>query len=144
MYRGSGSALFRDAFPGPHPITITKTIRGSIPAIPFETIAQRILSSSYELSLTICGDTLARRMNKAYRNKTYAPNVLSFPYGPHEGEIFLNPRKAAREASRFDRTYREHLAFLFIHGCLHLKGLDHGPAMEKEETALMRVFGFAR
>src|SRR3990167_2810110 len=76
--------------------------------IPFEEIAQAVLGKNYELSLVICGDNLARRMNREYRlpslklrqasKKNYSPNVLSFPLSKTEGEIFLNVRAAARGA----------------------------------------------
>ena len=111
--------------------------------IPFEAIAKAILGTKYELSLVICGDELARRMNKEYRKKTYAPNVLSFPLSKTEGEIFLNVPKAAREAAQYKHTVKAHLAYLFIHGCFHLKGLDHGNAMERQEAKLMKKFKFA-
>jgi probable rRNA maturation factor len=97
-----------------------------------------VLPKTYDLSILVCGDTLARSINKRSRNKTYAPNVLSFPLGTHEGEIMLNVRKAAREASKYDHTEREHVIFLFIHGLLHLKGLDHGATMERAERMYMK------
>jgi probable rRNA maturation factor len=110
--------------------------------IPFEAIAKSVLGEKYELSLVICGDELSRRMNKEYRKKTYAPNVLSFPLSKTEGEIFLNVRKSVSEAHRYNHTAQAHLAYLFIHGCFHLKGLDHGDAMERKEAELMRQFKF--
>ena len=124
----------------PSIIDIKTTIRGSVPRIPFAEIAEAILGDSFELSLVICGDKLARKMNIAYRKKTYFPNVLSFPLSKHEGEIFLNVRKAEREAKQFRIPFRERLALLFIHGCFHLKGLDHGDAMEREEARIMKHF----
>ena len=121
-------------------IDIRHTTRGSVPRIPFGDIARAILGESYELSLVVCGDDLARRMNATYRKKTYAPNVLSFPLSKSEGEIFLNIRKAAREAKQLDETLTRRLSYLFVHGCFHLKGLDHSDAMEKSEERIMRRF----
>ena len=111
--------------------------------LPFKDIAEHILGKQYELSLVICGDTLARRMNIAYRKKSYKPNVLSFPLSKKEGEIFLNIRKAAREARAFNSSIRAHTAYLFVHGCFHLHGLDHGKKMEIEEARVMRRFKLA-
>ena len=110
--------------------------------IPYEKIARAILGDSYELSLVICGDTLAQRMNKEYRKKTYKPNVLSFPIATHEGEIFLNARTAAREARTRGLSTRTWTACLFVHGCFHLKGLRHGRIMERQEERTARAFGF--
>ena len=54
--------------------TVADTVR-----LPFDKIATA-LPKGYQLSLVICGDRLAQRMNKEYRKKTYRPNVLSFPF----------------------------------------------------------------
>jgi rRNA maturation RNase YbeY len=110
--------------------------------IPYKEIAESILGADYELSLVICGDTLATRMNMEYRKKAYSPNVLSFPLDKQEGEIFLNVRCAEREAKRYGISLRERLTYLYIHGCFHLRGLDHGDAMEREEKRIMKRFGF--
>ncbi len=81
-------------------------------------------------------------MNKEYRKKSYKPNVLSFPLGKEEGEIFLNVRCAAREAKAFGVRLDERLALLFVHGCFHLKGLSHGRIMEQQERRTLQRFGF--
>lgn len=130
----------RQSASGPRIVSIKQTIRGSVPAIPYERIARRTLSASYELSLVICGDDLARKMNQTYRKKTYAANVLSFPISKTEGEIFLNMHAAAREARTYGVSERARLALLFVHGLLHLKGLRHGRTMEREEAKILRAF----
>jgi len=111
--------------------------------IPYDKIANAVLGKNYELSLVVCGDDLARRMNKEYRKKNYKPNVLSFPLSRSEGEIFLNVRAAAREARRYKVPLRDRLAFLFVHGCFHLKGLSHGRIMEAQEQRILRAFHFS-
>ena len=110
--------------------------------LPFEEMAKAVLPKGYQLSLVICGDTLAQRMNKEYRKKTYKPNVLSFPLSKNEGEIFLNIRKAEREARSMGISAQWRLAHLFIHGCAHLKGHDHSDRMDAVEAATLRRFGF--
>jgi probable rRNA maturation factor len=115
-------------------------VRSRVPRIPFEEIKNRVLGKDYELSIVLNGDALARRLNTERRQKTYAANVLSFPLNPQEGEIFLNVPKAAREAKTEGVSHRTWLMFLFIHGILHLKGLDHGSTMERTETKLLREF----
>lgn len=128
---------------------ITSTIRPApftkgAGRIPFEKLAESVLGNTYELSLVICGDTLARRMNREHRKKAYAPNVLSFPIGAREGEIFLNVRKAEREAQQYQTTLKARLALLYVHGLYHLKGLDHGDKMEKLEQKTLRAFRLAK
>lgn len=123
-------------------VSIKRTIRGHEPRLPFEKMAQAILGTKYELSLVICGDTLAQRMNKTYRKKLYKPNVLSFPISQTEGEIFLNMQCAKREAKKYGTTLSKRLALLFVHGCYHLKGMHHGANMEAAEQKVLKRFGF--
>jgi len=121
---------------------IRRTISSRVPRVPFEKIARDIFSERYVLSLVICGDALARRINRAYRKKDYAPNVLSFPLGGYEGEIFLNVRKGEREAKAAGISARERIALLFVHGCLHLRGFKHGKKMEGLEKSTLKKYGF--
>ena len=129
-------------------IEIRRTLKGPSSFVPYEKISTAILGEQYNLSLTICGDTLASRINSEHRKKAYSPNVLSFPYDKHSGEIFLNLRKAAREARKYpsilhagkNREVSEHTLYLFIHGCLHLKGLDHGKKMEALEIQYVKQY----
>lgn len=111
-------------------------------SVPFKEISHGILGKNYSLSLVLAGDTLARRINREYRKKDYAPNVLSFPLSKNEGEIFLNVRKAEREAKSLGIKARERIAHLFVHGCLHLRGLRHGAEMEKLERDTLKKSGF--
>lgn len=120
----------------------TFTIRGGKPRVPFEKIAARILPKDYSLSLVLCGDSLARAINKKARKKDYAPNVLSFPISKNEGEIFIDVRKAEREARSLNVTAEDRVAHLVVHGVFHLMGLDHGATMERKEREILRAFGF--
>ncbi len=134
-------------------VAIRSTLRTKVPVLPYEKIARAVLGARYELSLVICGDSLAKRMNIEYRptsprlrrtkKKSYSPNVLSFPLSKTEGEIFLNVRKAEREARLFGVSTRERLALLFVHGCYHLRGLQHGRTMEGKERDTLRAFSFS-
>jgi len=110
--------------------------------VPFKEIAGALLPERYELSLVLCGDALSRRMNRDYRKKDYVPNVLSFPIEKYEGEIFINIRKAEREARAFGLRKEDRMAHLFAHGCLHLLGMKHGKRMERLEKRTLKRFGF--
>ncbi|HEY4488564.1 MAG TPA: rRNA maturation RNase YbeY [Candidatus Paceibacterota bacterium] len=123
---------------------IRNTTRGTLPRIPFERLAQSALGSRYELSLVICGDALARGMNREHRGKIYAPNVLSFPLSRTEGEIFINIRAAEREAKKYAVSVSERLALLYVHGLFHLAGMRHSASMDSKERTLLKKFGFAR
>ncbi|MBI5645012.1 rRNA maturation RNase YbeY [Candidatus Kaiserbacteria bacterium] len=123
-------------------IAIRKTVRGRSPRVPFEKIARAVLPRGYQLSLVLCGDTLARTINIKYRKKKYAPNVLSFELDANEGEIFLNLHVAAREAKKLSVKYESRIALLFVHGLYHLLGFDHGKAMTSKERVTLRRFGY--
>lgn len=100
----------------------------------------KILGESYDLSLVFVGETRARSLNMRYRHKNYVPNVLSFPLTKTAGEMFICPAVAKREAKKFHLSERGYVAFLFIHGALHLKGHDHSDTMEKLERKFLRTF----
>ena len=120
-------------------VEIKKTVNDNV-RLPFAQMAAAALPKGYQLSLVICGDTLAQRMNREYRKKTYRPNVLSFPLSKNEGEIFLNIRKAAREARVMKISANARIAHLFIHGCFHLAGYKHGDRMDALEQKVLRRF----
>lgn len=106
----------------------------------FRDIAKEALGDDYELSVAFISPKKMARLNKIYRGKDAPTDILSFPLGKNEGEIYICPSEARREAKRFDRSYSNFLPFLFIHGCVHLKGHDHGGTMERIEAKLRRKF----
>jgi probable rRNA maturation factor len=116
------------------------TTKGKLPRLPFVSIKNDILGEYYELSVVFIGDKRSRTLNRIYREKDKPANVLSFPLSKTEGEIFLNLRRAEREAHMFDKTFKDFVGFLFIHGLLHLKGMDHGSRMEEQEEKFVKKF----
>jgi probable rRNA maturation factor len=111
-----------------------------IPKHPYEKMAAAILPKSYTLTLAFIGERRAQALNKAHRGKTYVPNVLSFPLDQNTGEIYIAPEVAKREAKNYDMSVDGYIGYLFIHGCLHLKGYDHGATMDKAEQKYVRRF----
>lgn len=114
-----------------------------IPLALFKKASDLVLGKKYELSLVICGDALSRTLNQQHRGKDKPANVLSFPLSKTTGEIFLNPSRAKREASLYERSHKNHLIALFIHGLLHLAGHDHGQRMDKKEILIKRTLGLS-
>jgi probable rRNA maturation factor len=98
------------------------------------------LGTRYDVSVVLCGTARSQRLNRAHRKKNYPTNVLSFPLSRTSGEIYLNMPLCRREARSFGTTPKEHAVFLLIHGCLHLKGYDHGKKMEAREKKFLRQF----
>jgi rRNA maturation RNase YbeY len=119
-------------------ISIHRTTRRHIDTHLFASAKKIVLGTQYHLSVVLCGDTRAKKLNVMYRNKTYTPNVLSFPVSETSGEIFLNVAQVIREAGKYGHTTQEHLHYLLIHGMLHLKGHLHGSTMEGAECRTMK------
>lgn len=120
--------------------SIRKTSRSTPPRIPFKKIATSLLGTDFSLSLVFIGDSLARSLNKTYRGKTYAANVLTFPLTKNSGELFINLHQAKKEARKYGIPYRTWVLRLFIHGLLHLEGMRHGATMEAAEEKLVTRF----
>jgi probable rRNA maturation factor len=111
--------------------------------IPFKKIKEKVLGPKYELSVALLTAAQARKVTKATKNKDKASNVLAFPLSKRSGEILLCPATAKTQAAAYDMTPKKFLTYLFIHGLLHLKGMQHGGTMERtERRVLLSVSSF--
>ncbi len=115
----------------------TRSTKGDI----FVAIKNSTLGKSYHLSFAFIGPEKMRKLNLIYRNLNKPTDILSFPLSNTDGEIYICRSEARKEAKKFDREYNNFILFLFIHGCVHLKGYDHGTKMEREEIKLREKFG---
>ncbi len=120
-------------------LTISSTVK-KYPKLDYQKFKDTILGKKYQLSLAFVGSKRAQSINIASRKKDYVPNVLSFPFDQNQGEIFICPEIAATEAHKFSLSQDGYIAFLFIHGLIHLKGHDHGEAMDKLEKSYLKKF----
>ena len=118
--------------------SITRMTQGTIPRVPFVLAKNTVLGKKYNLSLVFTPKDQAISMHKQWKKKSDPANILSFPLDTQTGEIFINLGQVRKEAREYDRTYHEHLLFLFIHGMLHLRGFKHGGKMEKEEEKFFK------
>lgn len=112
--------------------------------------AARSLRVRGELALVLAGDALLRRLNREYRGKDRATDVLSFPGGGGEaglGDIVISVASAERNARGLGRTLAQELDVLALHGFLHVLGYDHETddgTMDRIEGRLRRrLLGFA-
>ena len=108
---------------------------------------------SAELSIRIVGAREGRVLNRQYRDKDYATNVLSFPVelprgiaSPLLGDLVICAPVVAREAREQGKSPRDHYAHLTVHGVLHLLGFDHqderdATRMEALETRILAGLG---
>lgn len=106
----------------------------------FKKIQKAVLGSKYDLSLVFISSKKIQALNKIYRNLNKPTDILSFPLSKNNGEMFICLSETKKMAKEFDRTYENFLDYLFIHGCVHLKGYDHGPKMEKIEKKFRNKF----
>ncbi len=121
-------------------LTIHNTTKSKRPRLPFLLMKNAVLGPDYELSVVFIGPRKSRNLNKAYRGKDNPTDVLSFPISKKEGEIFIDLATSAKKAPEFGRSRTNFLAFLFIHGLVHLKGFDHGSKMEHVEKKFRKMF----
>ncbi|HXN16436.1 MAG TPA: rRNA maturation RNase YbeY [Usitatibacter sp.] len=113
--------------------------------------ARAVLARRGAVTLRIVGEAEGRRLNREFRGKDYATNVLSFVYdnAPRKlaGDLVICAPVVAREARAQGKRVEAHYAHLFVHGLLHLAGFAHEKAadairMEKRERAILRRLGF--
>jgi probable rRNA maturation factor len=110
------------------------------PRLPFLSIKNSILDEDYELEVVFGSKSFQKKLNKTYRNIDDTTNILSFPLSNTSGLITFDINKIKKETNIFEMPYPKLLMFLFIHGCLHLKGFKHSSKMEKEEKRIINKF----
>lgn len=120
--------------------TITNKTKGYLPRYPFVSIKNKILGTQYEFGLSLLTPQKQKQINLKYRGKNETTNILSFPLSKTSGEITIDPVKVRKDAPLFGMTYPQFFKYLFIHGCLHLKGFEHSSIMEKEEKKYLKIF----
>ena len=124
---------------------------------------QAALQRDVQIVLRIVDEAEGRELNKNFRVRDYATNVLTFVYddsaptppnlslsgeGPIYGDVVICAPVVQREASTQHKDLHAHYAHLSIHATLHLQGYDHenekdAAAMEARETAIMTKLGYA-
>jgi probable rRNA maturation factor len=111
-----------------------------------------------QISLVTVSNAQIRKLNKEWRAKDKATDVLSFPLEmdpPPEGipwevgEIVISVERAEEQAGEYGHDLNRELAFLFAHGLLHVLGFDHETEPEEKEMfarqrAVLNAAGFTR
>jgi len=104
-----------------------------------------------EITVRIVGTAEGRKLNREYRNKDYATNVLTFDYMREpvvSADLVLCAPIVAKEAREQGKTLEEHYAHLLVHGTLHAQGYEHETnevdalEMEALEVLLMEGMGY--
>lgn len=106
---------------------------------------QTALLAPAELNLRFVDAAEGQILNRDYRHKDYATNVLTFAYTEDEesevtqADIILCTDVLEREAQEQHKTLEEHTAHLIIHGVLHAQGYDHMNDEEAEEMEALEI-----
>jgi probable rRNA maturation factor len=122
-------------------------------ALPRHAVARAIrhaLIDDAEITVRIVGEEEGRALNKGYRQKDYATNVLTFDYAQSPvvmADLVLCAPVVAREAKEQGKTLAAHYTHLLVHGTLHAQGWDHETSeadaeeMEAYEVAILAGLG---
>jgi len=111
--------------------------------------ARAALAREAQVAVRYVAETEGRRLNREFRGRDYATNVLTFVYGakPLAGDIVICAPVVAREAREQGKNLDGHHAHMLVHGLLHLQGFDHesdrdAQRMERRERAVLARLGF--
>lgn len=108
------------------------------------------LENAAEIAVRIVGEDEGRALNRQFRRKDHATNVLTFDYARSPmvmADIVLCGPVVEREAARQGKTLKDHYAHLLVHGALHAQGYEHETnerdalAMEALEVLLLGALG---
>ena len=123
-------------------------------ALPRHKVARWIrhaLAADAEITVRIVGAEEGQALNRDYRHKDYATNVLTFDYAQEPmvmADLVLCAPVVAREAQEQGKTLQAHYAHLLVHGTLHAQGWDHETSeadaleMEAYEVEILAELGF--
>ncbi len=124
-------------------------------ALPRHSVVRWIrhaLASDAEITVRIVDAKEGQALNRQYRQKDYATNVLTFDYTRAPvvtADLVLCAPVVAQEAKANNKTLAAHYAHLLVHGTLHAQGFDHetsshdADAMEAREIAILSGLGIA-
>ena len=124
-------------------------------ALPRHSVARWIrnaLAIDAEITVRIVGLEEAQALNRSYRQKDYATNVLTFDYTQEPivtADLVLCAPVVAREAQENHKSLKDHYAHLLVHGALHAQGWNHETSeqdaeeMEAYEVAILAAMAIA-
>ncbi|MFW6251767.1 MAG: rRNA maturation RNase YbeY [Halanaerobium sp.] len=90
--------------------------------------------SGGEVSIAFVSNQQIKELNSKYRDTDQTTDVLSFPIDEEMlGDIIISAKRAAEQALEYGHSLKRELAYLTVHGMLHLFGYDHQSEEEKKE-----------
>ncbi|HEX5355829.1 MAG TPA: rRNA maturation RNase YbeY [Aquabacterium sp.] len=127
-----------------------KSHRDTLPRHKVARWLKAALDTDAEFAVRIVGEEEGRALNKDFRKKDYATNVLTFDYAIEPvvmADLIICAPVIEREAQEQGKTLEAHYAHMLVHGALHAQGWDHmkkkeAEAMEAREREIMAALGF--
>jgi probable rRNA maturation factor len=124
--------------------------RAALPRHAVKKWIRHALQTDAEITVRIVDAEEGQTLNREYRKKDYATNVLTFDYTQEpvvSADLVLCAPVVAAEAKEQKKTLQAHYAHLIVHGTLHAQGWDHeldedAQVMELRETEIMARLGF--
>ena len=125
--------------------------RAALPRHKVTRWIRHALQSDAEITVRIVDEEEGLALNRDYRKKDYATNVLTFDYTMEPvvtADLVLCAPVVAKEAKEQGKTLQAHYAHLLVHGALHAQGWDHetseedAQVMELRETEILERLGF--
>ncbi len=124
--------------------------RAALPRHMVKKWIRHALQTDAEITVRIVDAEEGQTLNREYRKKDYATNVLTFDYAQEpvvSADLVLCAPVIAQEAKEQKKTLQAHYAHLIVHGTLHAQGWDHeldedAQVMELRETEIMARLGF--
>lgn len=132
-------------------VDINSALEAMVEKVVQKTLEEEV-EGDYEVSISFVDNEEIRQLNKQYRDKDSATDVLSFPLMEFEetdenyeneeeyvqedkllGDIVISLQKAKEQAEEYGHSFERELAFLVTHGVLHLLGMDHEDEDEEKE-----------
>jgi probable rRNA maturation factor len=131
-------------------ITNAAKHRAALPRHRVKKWIRHALQTDAEITVRIVDAEEGQTLNREYRKKDYATNVLTFDYTQDPivtADLVLCAPVVAKEAKEQKKTLEAHYAHLIVHGTLHAQGWDHeldedAQVMELRETEIMARLGF--
>jgi len=126
--------------------------RAALPRHKVQRCIRHALELDAEITVRIVDEVEGRALNRDYRGKDYATNVLTFDYTTEPlvmADLVLCAPVIAREAKDLKKALADHYTYLLVHGTLHAQGWDHetgeedAEAMEARETEILAGLGVA-
>lgn len=127
-------------------MTVTPQLEEILTSVLKKTSELYDLEAQSEVSVVLVDDRYIRQLNREYRDKDYATDVLSFALNEGDepqiidgspenllGDIIISLETAVRQANEYGHSLEREVAFLTVHGMLHLLGYDHEEEADRQE-----------